>query len=174
MTGLAALWFGAGCGAERLDSPPPAAAASPPVAATSGGSSGSIFRPLGDGRGAVANACTRTASYWQQHPTAWWHRELQMGQTTYSKEEQLGILERGDEDNGLVTLGQQLIAARLNIDAGVSPEGLEETLARADQLIGVRVIPPRGEDWLDRADADTAAAVLGAFNAGQVGPGACP
>ena len=43
-----------------------------------------------------------------------------MGPTTYSKEEQLGILERPLWTTAWSALGQQLIAARLNIAAGAS------------------------------------------------------
>jgi hypothetical protein len=127
LTGLAAVFFASGCGqlAELDDdgrdlttAPSPRAAA---VVDRLRPGAPSSFHPLGGGRPPSTSACTRPASYWYSHPASWWHRELQMGATTYSKEEQLGILERAATDNGLVGVGQQLIAARLNIAAGVAP-----------------------------------------------------
>jgi hypothetical protein len=96
-----------------------------------------------------------------------------MGATTYSKEEQLGILEQPAADNGLVGMGKQLIAARLNLAAGVPGTGLEASLNQADILIGAQVIPPRGKDWRPAADTVAIAETLAAFNDGRVGPGAC-
>ena len=91
VAGLAALFFASACGQDGADLTTTA------PTATSTGHSGlapsSTFRPLGGPRAPSASACTRAAGYWQDHPAAWWHRELQMGVTTYSKEEQLGILE---------------------------------------------------------------------------------
>lgn len=170
VAGLAALFFASACGQDGAD---PAAPAPLATTGNAGLSPSPSFRPLGGPRASSASACTRTVSYWQDHPAAWWHRELQMGSTTYSKEEQLGILQRASADNGLVRMGQQLIAARLNIAAGAAGAGLEATLDQADQLIGAQVIPPRGDGW--RAAEDTAAAVetLAAFNEGRTGPGAC-
>jgi hypothetical protein len=173
VAGLAALFFASACGqgdgADLAAAPAPTATAP----SASGLAPSATFRPLGGARAASASACTRAAGYWQDHPAAWWHRELQMGLTTYSKEEQLGILEREMAGNGLIAMGQQLIAARLNIAAGASAAGLEATFDQADGLIGDQVIPPRGDGW--RAAAETTAVVetLAAFNDGRTGPGAC-
>ncbi len=179
LTGLAAMFFASGCGqlAELDDDGrDPATAPSASAAAVSTGSGlapTSTFRPLGGGRARSGSACTRPANYWHSHPASWWHRELQMGSTTYSKEEQLGILERAATDNGLVGVGQQLIAARLNIAAGVVPTGLETVLDQADVLIGPQIIPPRGDGWRAPTDTATIAETLAAFNEGHTGPGAC-
>jgi hypothetical protein len=177
VAGLAALFFASACGQQGpLDDGADLTAAPAPTAtapATSGLAPSATFRPLGGSRAASPSACTRAAGYWQDHPAAWWHRELQMGLTTYSKEEQLGILQREMAGNGLIAMGQQLIAARLNIAAGASAAGLEATFDQADGLIGDHVIPPRGDGW--RAAAETAAVVetLAAFNDGRTGPGPC-
>jgi hypothetical protein len=178
LMGLAAMFFASGCGqlaeldgdGRDLATAPPASAA---VSTGSGLAPTSTFRPLGGGRAPSTSDCTRPANYWHSHPASWWHRELQMGSTTYSKEEQLGILERAATDNGLVGVGQQLIAARLNIAAGVAPTGLDTVLAQADILIGPQIIPPRGDGWRPAADTVTIAETLAAFNEGRTGPGAC-
>jgi hypothetical protein len=170
VAGLAALFFASACGQDGAD-----LTAAAPAAATvnSGLAPSSTFRPLGGPRAPSSSACTRAAGYWQDHPAAWWHRELQMGLTTYSKEEQLGILEHAAADNGLVGMGQQLIAARLNIAAGAPGTGLDVILQQADSLIGTRVIPPRGDGWLPAADMAMVVETLAAFNEGRTGPGAC-
>lgn len=170
VTGLAALFFASACGQDGADLTARAPAAS---TVNSGLAPSSTFRPLGGPRAPSASACTRAAGYWQDHPAAWWHRELQMGLTTYSKEEQLGILERSAADNGLIGLGQQLIAARLNIAAGVPATGLDAILDQADGLIGPQVIPPRGDGWLPAADMAMVVETLSSFNEGRTGPGAC-
>jgi hypothetical protein len=171
VAGLAALFFASACGQDGADLTTRAPTATATV--NSGLAPSSTFRPLGGPRAPSGSACTRAAGYWQDHPAAWWHRELQMGLTTYSKEEQLGILERSAADNGLIGLGQQLIAARLNIAAGVPATGLDAILEQADRLIGPQVIPPRGDGWLPAADMATVVETLSAFNEGRTGPGAC-
>jgi hypothetical protein len=174
LAGLAALFFTSGCGqgADGQDlgaALPTAPEAAPGVLLTPTSS----FRPLGSDRQSIASACTHPAEYWQGHPAAWWHRELQMGATTYSKEEQLGILGRTAADNGLVGMGQQLIAARLNLATGVPDTGIDQLLTQADELIGAQVIPPRGDGWRPPADTAGIVEILAAFNEGRTGPGAC-
>ena len=171
VAGLAAMFFASACGQDAADLVPAAVTTAP--ASSSSVTWGSNFRPLSGARAPAATGCTRPADYWQNHPAAWWHRELQMGSTTYSKEEQLGILEQPAVDNGLVGMGQQLIAARLNLAAGVPATGLEAILEQAERLIGPQVIPPRGEDWRPATDTATIVEPLAAFNDGRTGPGAC-
>jgi hypothetical protein len=173
VAGLAAMFFASACGQDAADLVPAPSAMATAPSASSSFSSGSNFRPLGGPRAPATSGCTRPADYWQGHPAAWWHRELQMGATTYSKEEQLGILDQPAADNGLVGIGQQLIATRLNLAAGVPATGLEAVLEQAERLIGPQVIPPRGEDFRPATDTATIVEALADFNAGRVGPGAC-
>jgi hypothetical protein len=86
----------------------------------------------------------------------------------------MGILQTRPQGNGLVSLSQQLIAARLNIRAGADGAGMERTFVAADALIGSQVVPPRGDGYRAPSETVRVTEELLAFNEGQVGPGACP
>jgi hypothetical protein len=122
---------------------------------------------------ALAARCTMGPAYWRDHVEAWRHLELRMGETYYSREEQVDILRAAPGDNGLVSLAQQLITSHLNLHAGAPPMGLEPTVAAADALVGALVVPPRGEGWRAPAETDAITESLRAFNMGLVGPGPC-
>jgi hypothetical protein len=123
---------------------------------------------------AVARAgCTHDALYWRENATAWRHYELRMGGTYYAQEEQMDILRTRPNGNGLISLSQQLIAAKLNVAAGATDEGMERTFAGADTLIGPLVVPPRGAGFRAPIDTVQVTQELIAFNEGSIGPGAC-
>jgi hypothetical protein len=124
---------------------------------------------------AVARAgCTHEAFYWRENAAAWRHYELRMGATYYAQEEQMDILRTRPNGNGLISLSQQLIAAKLNVSAGAKDEGMERTFTAADALIGQLVVPPRGAGFRAPIDTVQITQELIAFNEGSVGPGACP
>jgi hypothetical protein len=117
--------------------------------------------------------CSYTQGFWKNHAKAWPVAALTLGQRTYTKAELLAIFARPVNGNGLVSLGHQLIAARLNLALGAAPDGLAGVLAEADALIGALVIPPVGDGSLPTAMTSSANDALAAFNEGRVGPGHC-
>jgi hypothetical protein len=170
---LLAACTGAACAPAEQANTASSPAMTDPGPVTSTPTARAPFRPISEPAPSVLGACTMDLAYWKTHPGSWRHRELQMGQITYSKEEQLSILEQPGSDNGLVDLAHQVIAARLNIAAGASAEGLQNVLAEADVLIGLEVLPPRGAGWRAPDDTRPARDTLAAFNEGRVGPGHC-
>jgi hypothetical protein len=121
----------------------------------------------------AGDGCTRQAIYWRDNVAAWRHLELRMGGTFYAQEEQMDILGTKPRGNGLISLSQQLIAAKLNVSAGATPAGMAATFAAADALIGQQVVPPRGEGFRPPIETVQVTEALLAFNEGRVGPGDC-
>jgi len=94
-----------------------------------------------------ARGCTLTIGYWQNHEQ-WPVNQLQLGNRVYNRQELQSILQQPVRGNGLVSLGRQEIAAKLNIANGADGSCIEETLAQADAVIGDLVIPPVGNGFL--------------------------
>lgn len=75
------------------------------------------------------------------------------------------------QGNGLISLAHQLIAAKLNVARGASPnQDVSDAIAAADALIGTLIVPPTtGSDassYLDPASVNSAEGTLDAFNNG--------
>ncbi len=119
---------------------------------------------------AVAGNCTLTQGYWKNHPDAWPVDSLKLGTVTYTKDELLAILKTPVKGNGLVQLAHQLIAAKLNVEAGADEVAIAASIDAADDLIGSLVV---GEDALLPSATSDLTGKLDAFNQGEVGPGHC-
>jgi hypothetical protein len=79
--------------------------------------------------------CPLTKGFWKNHPGSWPVEELTLGCREYTKDELLALLLRPARSNVSTALAHQLIAARLNLEAGSDPSPVEETIARADALL---------------------------------------
>ena len=97
--------------------------------------------------GTPSAGCALTIGYWQTHQN-WPVNELQLGNRTYNRQELQSILQQPVRGNGLVSLGRQEIATKLNIANGADGSCIEQTLAQADAVIGDLVIPPVGNGFV--------------------------
>jgi hypothetical protein len=94
-----------------------------------------------------SGGCTLTIGYWKNHKQ-WPVNQLQLGSRVYNRQELQSILQHPVRGNGLVSLGRQEIATKLNIANGANGSCIEQTLAQADAVIGDLVIPPVGDGFL--------------------------
>lgn len=125
--------------------------------------------------------CTLTVGYWKNHPDAWRVDALTLGNVGYwPKDELLQILDQPANGNGLVSLAQQLIAARLNQERFLEycplPSEVYSAMADADALIGWQIVPPfTGAGYMPPSETSALVDALTAFNEGVL-PGwpACP
>jgi hypothetical protein len=79
--------------------------------------------------------CPHGQGYWKNHSTAWPVTSLTLGSQTYSQTELLKLLSSPTTGDASLTLARQLIAAKLNIAAGVSGQPVATTVADADQRL---------------------------------------
>jgi hypothetical protein len=91
---------------------------------------------------------------------------LQLGNVTYNQQELLSILENAVRTNGLVSVANQEIAAKLNIANGADGSCIEQTLAEVDALIGNLVVPPVGNGYLRPRDVAGYVSILTQYNEG--------
>jgi len=115
----------------------------------------------------VTATCVRGQGYWKNHPDQWPVNQLQLGNNTYDQDELLSILNQSVRGNGLISLAQQLIAAKLNLANGNDGSCIEQTIADADALIGDLVVPPVGDDSLRPRDASALVHALDDYNNGN-------
>ncbi len=139
------------------------------VACADIGSSSSSLSGQHDG-GAQSGDCTLTQGYWKNHEAAWPVSSLTLGNASYSKAELLAILRTPVKGNGLISLAHQLIAAKLNIEAGAAEVSISASIDAADDLIGNLVV---GVDKIPTKDVSDLVGKLDAFNNGDTGPGHC-
>jgi hypothetical protein len=99
---------------------------------------------------------------------------LSLGSNSYTQAELLSILNQPTAGNGLVSLSHQLIAAKLNVANGADDTDVSSSLAAADALIGAKVVPPVGSDFLLPSSTDALNQALDDYNNGLTGPGHCP
>jgi hypothetical protein len=134
--------------------------------------------------------CTFTQGYWKTHgnpdcnpsggadlwPQAVIDLGLMLGTNTYTEEDLCSILNTAPAGgNGLVSLAHQLIAAKLNIANGASHDAaIDSAIASADAMIGSKVIPPVGGDFLPSSTTSALTTTLDNYNSGLTGPGHCP
>ncbi len=142
-----------------------------PAACSLTGSSESALSGHNDG--GTGGDCTLTQGYWKNHPDAWPVSSLTLGTVTYTKAELIAILKTPVKGNGLVSLAHQLIAAKLNVEAGASDAAIKVAIQQADALIGNLVCPPKGEGTLKTSATGSLIGDLDAFNNGAIGPGHC-
>jgi len=98
---------------------------------------------------------------------------LQLGNVAYSQQQLLSILRQPVRGNGLVSLAQQLIAAKLNIANGTDASCIAATRAAADALIGDLVVPPIGTGHLTPRDVSAFKSSLEQYTSGQLCAPAC-
>jgi hypothetical protein len=130
--------------------------------------------------------CTLTQGYWKTHtpfvcntdPTSplciqWPTEGLTLGTVAYTNQQLVDILNTPAAGNGLIALAHQLIAAKLNIEAGADGTDAASCIASADALIGGLVIPPVGTGSLSAASTSSLTTCLANYNEGGTGPGHC-
>jgi hypothetical protein len=129
--------------------------------------------------------CTFTQGYWKNHggtkkniPNAWPVASLIIGGQTYTKLELIAIMEAPTVGNGVMSLAQQLIAAKLNVLNGASSAGIAASIAAADLLIdnagGKILVGPPSSPVLDPNVTSALNDALTDYNEGITGPGHCP
>ncbi|MFN8587252.1 MAG: hypothetical protein U0704_05565 [Candidatus Eisenbacteria bacterium] len=135
--------------------------------------------PRGAEAGAIAQPgvgkqdCTYTIGYWKTHPDSWPLGSLALGNITYNQA-QLGLIfSQPVQGNGLVSLSQQLIAAKFNVAQGADPATVQLAITQADALIGARVCPPIGTGALTPAQTSSLGSTLDSYNNGLLGPYHC-
>ena len=119
--------------------------------------------------GTCALGCAEGAlgqGHWKTHGDDWPVASLTLGTVNYTKSELLAILNQPAGGNGLVILAYQLIAAKLNVAAGVDGTSIASIISAADTLIGGLVIPPSGAGSVSPATVEALKNALETFNNG--------
>ncbi len=130
----------------------------------------------------VVTGCTRTQGYWKNHSNNWpvltdcGGGYLALGNLCYNKTALLNNFKLSTKGNALVSLSQQLIAARLNgLNGTTVPSQVVNAIAAANALIGNRNIntdtvaasSALGQQMLVQKD------ILDAYNNGNGGVAHC-
>lgn len=108
---------------------------------------------------------TRTRGYWVNHPENWPVSSLVLGNTTYTKEELIGILKRPTRGDKTYSLSAQLIATKLNLADGSEGSCITETVADADAWL---IIYPIGSKVKNNAAGDEIHETLDDYNNGRM------
>jgi hypothetical protein len=120
--------------------------------------------------------CPRTRGFWRNHPQLWPVASLELGAVTYSQAALLDLLAMPSKGDASLILAAQLIAAKLNVEAGSDPTPVDAAIADADALLaqfagalpyGVSANSNLGADILDIKD------VLDDYNNGLLTPEDC-
>ncbi len=117
--------------------------------------------------------CTLTQGYWKNHAWPGGATSLEIDGETYSRDELLDYITGGVHGNACIILGQQLIAALLNVENGASSIGAigdaEEAWGMLCTPLGTFVPPssPAGQILVGYAET------LTDYNEGRLGPGHC-
>ncbi len=126
------------------------------------------------------NGCTLTQGFWKNHgndwPAAVLNSGLALGNVNYSYLELMAIFHQSVGGNGLISMGHQLIAAKLNVLNGApAPSAVQAAIASADALLGDQVIPPVGSDYERPSVTSSLVGSLTQFNEGVFpgGPSHC-
>ena len=119
------------------------------------------------------DGCTYTIGYWKNHAEDWPVDELTIAGITYTKAEAIALLntppKKGD---ATIILVHQLIGAMLNVANGADDSDVADTIAAADEWLVVHPVGtnPKGPS---REIGIELAAILDAYNNGNIGPGHC-
>jgi hypothetical protein len=130
--------------------------------------------------------CTFTQGYWKTHggtqpniPNTWPVDTLTIGGIAYTKAELIAIMKAPTAGNGIMSLVQQLIAAKLNVLSGADDSSIFQAIINADNMIdaaGGKIVPPYTKPtspFLAPAVTSALNTALTNFNAGVTGPGHC-
>ena len=79
--------------------------------------------------------CPHGQGYWKNHPIAWPVTSLKLGSQTYSQAELLSLLGKPSSGDASLILARQLIAAKLNIAAGIDNKPIAAIIADSDQRL---------------------------------------
>jgi len=128
----------------------------------------------------VEGGCTFTQGYWKTHAFGrkdkWPVDNLDIGGINYSKAELVAIMQAPTAGNGIMSLVQQLIAAKLNILNGAASSSIASAIADADALIdgaGDKIEPPYDSPYLAPSVTSALNDELTDYNEGITGPGHC-
>jgi hypothetical protein len=122
--------------------------------------------------------CTYTQGYWKNHggtgpqANAWPVSSLKLGTVTYTQAQLLSMF-GPVKGNGLISLADQLIAAKLNVANGASDPTIGGIISSADALIGGLLVPPVGSGYLSPSSTSSLVTALDNWNSGITGPGHC-
>lgn len=120
--------------------------------------------------------CVKTHGYWKNHEDDWPVDNLTLGQHSYEQDELVDLLRAPPRGDASLILAHQLIAAKLNVEAGADPASVEGTLEDADALLfqyderlplDVRASSDDGQQMVSIGQS------LDGFNNGRYGD-ACP
>ncbi|MBI5169472.1 MAG: hypothetical protein HZA61_08295 [Candidatus Eisenbacteria bacterium] len=117
--------------------------------------------------------CTYTIGYWKTHPDQWPVMTLTLGTITYNASQLQLIFNQPVQGNGLVSLSQQLIAAKFNVAQGASDATVAATITQADALIANKVCPPIGVGSLPPGQTSAMVTTLDLYNTGNLGVPHC-
>lgn len=121
--------------------------------------------------------CPWSQGHWKNNPSLWPVDSLTLGGTSYTKAELLSMLNSAATGDASMILAQQLIAAKLNVEAGSDPGPVSSTVDHADSLLSgfagklpykVKSSSPTGK--LMVADGE----LLRSYNNGQLTPSCEP
>jgi uncharacterized repeat protein (TIGR01451 family) len=116
--------------------------------------------------------CAFTLGYWKNHASSWPVATLKLGSVSYTKSQLLSIFATPPAGNGLISLADQLIAAKLNVANGtIVPASINQAIASADALIGALVVPPVGSGTLPPAGCSALVQTLDSYNSGTLAGG---
>jgi uncharacterized repeat protein (TIGR01451 family) len=116
--------------------------------------------------------CVFTKGYWKNHASSWPVATLKLGSVSYTKSQLLSIFATPPAGNGLISLADQLIAAKLNVANGTSvPTSIQQAITSADALIGALVVPPVGSGSLLPTSTSALVQSLDSYNSGTLAGG---
>ena len=103
---------------------------------------------------------TGTIGYWKNHASAWPVDEIELGGVVYTKHDALELLATPVRGDATISLVQQLIAAKLNVENGTESSCIDATIAAADAFLASHPVgsKPKGsaqhtaDDLKDRLD----------------------
>lgn len=117
---------------------------------------------------AVPEACTYGQGYWKNHPSDWDVEQLTLGETNYSQEELLAILNTPPQGDVTYILAHQLIAAQLNLENDA--ESIE-AIAEANEWLATHPLGTNPDvEW---EEAVMLAETLDDYNSGLLAAEAC-
>ena len=120
----------------------------------------------------IGNNCTYSHGYWKSHPESWPVSSLDLGNTTYSQDELLEVLNTPPQGDATYILAYQWIAAKLNVAQGADDSAVATTISDADNWFRENALGS-GPSNPVRAEGIGYADRLDEYNNGQIGPGHC-